>query len=224
MPTTTNTAVSSADQPQAAAEKPKTRGRAADTRNAKVPTNKPVAAVESVMAPQGGQGGLILGTVAEVDYDERRERVKADIKAAKAARQERIEAATAAASAEPVLTEAAADFSPDVRPDFTTMDEEAIMRFMRTFAAWLRLQNAVVRGPKVTAHQVDATSATTVTREGSADRAMDVKKETMTVYEGFFEWQYEGSTIPVTIRRAHVTAIEALRDCATEAFTRRMEA
>jgi hypothetical protein len=231
MPKTTNKSVSTADEgPQEVADAPKkqTEGRAADTRNSKVPTDKAVSAVEGATDPdeEGSDQKLpdedrILGTVEvpEEILTERAEKMKED------ARQARLQAKKDALTIDDVAddapTHAAADFSFDVRPDFQTMDEENINRFMRHLTKWLRDRDATVRGPKVTEHQVPDTTVAAVTREGGV--SPDPKKEMMTVYEGFYEWEYEGSYAPVTIRKAHVTHIEALRDTATEAMVRRHE-
>jgi hypothetical protein len=194
-----------------------------------VPTDKPVAAVETATESERTdseqpEATVLLGTQPEVDYDAREARMRADMKAAKDERK----AAKAAAIAEieardDSLTEADAPFSDDIRPDFTTMDEEGIRRFMRVFTKWLRNRDAVVRGPSVTAHEIKDTSVTEVTREQGVTPETAKVKDTMTVYEGFYEWEYAGAAAPITIRRVHVTEIEALRDCASEAFVRRHE-
>jgi len=194
-----------------------------------VPSDKPVSSVETSSARERAdteqpKADVLLGTIPEVDYDARADRVKADLKAAKADKQARKDAAIAEIDAmDESLTEAAAPFSDDVRPDFTTMDEEGVTRFMRVFSQWLRDRGAVVRGPKVIEAEIPNTSGTEVTREQGVTPDMNKVKDTVTVYEGFYEWEYEDAAMPITIRRVHVTAIEALRDCALEAFTRRHE-
>jgi hypothetical protein len=231
MPSTTNKAVSSTDAgPQEVADAPKkqTKGRAADVRTPKVPTDKPVSAVEGATDPdtEGSEQKLpdserILGTteVPQEILSERAAKMKEDAKQAKL--QAKKDALTIDDVADDAPTHSAADFSFDVRPDFQSMDEENILRFMRHLTGWLRDRDAVVRGPKVTEHQVPDTTVAAVTREGGV--GPDPKKAMMTVYEGFYEWEYEGSYAPVTIRKAHVTHIEALRDTATEAMVRRYE-
>ena len=118
-------------------------------------------------------------------------------------------------------TEAQQDFSWDVKPNFQTMDEAGIKQYMKELTQWLRNRDAVVRGPTVTEEEVEDTSVATVTREGSQAPG-SAKKQTTTVYEGFYEWEYKGNP-PITIRRTHVTHFDALRDTADDAVRRRYE-
>ena len=124
-------------------------------------------------------------------------------------------------------TEAQQDFSWDIRPDFQTMDEEGCQEYMKHLTRWLRDRDATVRGPRVDAHEVEDTAAVEVTREGSTTPG-SAKKKTMTVYEGFYEWEYPKGDLPekpapITIRTPNVTRLDALRDTCRMAVVRRYE-
>lgn len=214
-----------------------TKGRASNQRNAKVPTDKPVAQVESAAAsadaaekeaegemPTDQDTGMIPFTSAGVDSAAREAQAKADARAAKADKKARVAEAVAAIEADEAETEAQLPPMPDVQPSFEIMDQESILRFMRVFRKWLRDRGAIVNGPTVAAVEVKNTSMVEQTREGAVLPEANREKETMTLYEGFFQWRYEGADMPVTVRRAHVTEIEALRATARESFVRRHEA
>lgn len=223
------------DSPETTA--PVEEGRAADVRNSEVPTDKPVAQVESAATgdaiadaeaegqqPIDDSGMAEWQSPTEFDAAAREKQAKDDAKKARAAKKAAIAEAAELAARDTAETEAQAEMMPDIQPNFATMDEAGIKKFMVVFTRWLRNRDAVVNGPTVTAVTVKNTSLTEQTREGSTAPQANKEQETMTLYEGFFQWRYAGADMPVTIRRAHVTAVEALRDTAQEAFVRRNEA
>lgn len=236
---TTNKAVSTNDE---AAE-----GRASTKRTAKTPNDRPVAQVESAapeepttmteaeIAEANDEGGILRSDEPEVDAAEvaaRQKQAKADARAAKKIDQAKADlravkeevnpdALTLDDVADTSETEAQQDFSFDIRPDFQTMDQTGILDYMKHLTRWLRDRDAVVRGPKVEAHEVEDQSLHSITREGSTTPGAATRKTT-TVYEGFYEWQYEDAPA-ITIRRVHVTELDALRDMANEAVVRRYE-
>ena len=82
-----------------------------------------------------------------------------------------------------------------------------------------------MRGPRVDEHTVEDTAAIR-----GDPRRMDsgIVKKTMTVYEGFYEWEYpkgddDGKSAPITIRTPNVTRLDALRDTCRMAVVRRYE-
>lgn len=237
---TTNKAVSTTD------EAPR-EGRAANKRTAKTPNDRPVAQVESAapeepttmteaeIAEANDEGGILRSDEPPVDEAEvaaRQKQARADARAEKKLDQAKADlravkeavnpdALTIDDVADDAETEAQQDFSFDIRPDFQTMDQTGILEYMKHLTRWLRDRDAVVRGPKVEAHEVEDQSLHSITREGSTTPGAATKKTT-TVYEGFYEWQYEDAPA-ITIRRVHVTEIDALRDMANEAVVRRYE-
>lgn len=84
----------------------------------------------------------------------------------------------------------------DIKPDFTSLNEDDILAEMRNVTKWLRDRGATVRGPKV--------------------------EETDDGAEAFYEFEYNPKD-PVTVRNVGTDRLEALRATAHEAFARRYE-
>ena len=156
---------------------------------------------------------------AQAKSEKKIAQAKADLKAV--VESEDPDALTIDMVADTSETEAQQPFAFDIKPDFTTMDETGIKEYLKHLTQWLRDRGATVRGPKLTSTEIADTAAVTVTREGSTTPG-SAKKQTTTVYEGFYEWEYKDNP-PITIRCVHLTDLDALRDTAHNAVVRRYE-
>ena len=229
---TTNKAVSTNDQPAEKKTAAKTPTHPVSTHDLGNPVEPTTMTDEEIAEANEGEGifrsdesdvpapVVPAEGAAQAKADKKIAKAKADVRALK----EKLDpdALTIDDVADTSETEAQQDFSFDIRPDFQTMDETGIKEYLKHLTRWLRDRDATVRGPEVTEHEIADQSFTEITREGSTTPGSAKKKATTTVYEGFYEWQYKDSPA-ITIRRVHVTSIDALRDTATEAVVRRYE-
>lgn len=229
---TTNKAVSTADQPEKKKTPAKTPAHPVSTHDIAQPV-EPTTMSDAEIAEENAGEGIYRSDESDIPAPvvpaEGAAQAKADKKIAKAKADLRAlkedlnpDALTIDDVADTAETEAQQDFSFDIRPDFQTMDETGIKAYMTHLTRWLRDRDAVVRGPTVTEHEIPDTTVTAITREGSTTPGSAKPQATTTVYEGFYEWEYADAP-PITIRRVHVTAIDALRDTAHEAVVRRYE-
>ena len=120
-------------------------------------------------------------------------------------------------------TQSAEQFDPQIKPDFFSLDEKALNRWLTGFKKDLRQRGMIVNGPDDLEAQQDAGNMpASISGEGST-RSLPAGSEHV-VYESKLQWRRQDGGDPITVAETSLqSALEARRSMAQTAYVRRLE-
>lgn len=123
---------------------------------------------------------------------------------------------------EDAVTQAQEQFDPQVKPDFFSLDEKSLDRWITGFTRYMRQQGFTVNGPTAAeATQENADMPASISGEQST-RSLPNEGET-TVYESKYQWRREDSDPITVVETSLLSPLAAKQNAMQTAYARRLE-